>query len=48
LSHWKVYGDERMTYDMSYVDCYYNNQEYIIRTPIALSKSIIDGMQEGF
>ena len=48
LSHFNVYGDERKTWDLSYVDCYYNNQEYIIRTPIALSKSIIDGMKEVF
>jgi len=48
LNHFKVYASERATWDLSYVDCSYDNQEYVIRNPIALSKSIIDGMWEVF
>jgi len=38
-----VYGEERMSWNLRYVNCYYDNEENVLHTPIALSKTVADG-----
>ena len=48
LSDGTVYGNQRITWDLSFVTCSYINYDNVLHTPIALSKPIADGMLEVF